>query len=265
MLRSYNLCQLVRITGKCFSEAKTYAVIPIKIHTQPDDSTCGPTSLHAVYRYYKDPISLSDVIKEVPYLDEGGTLEVLLACHALERGYKARIYTYNLHVFDPTWFKLGNEEIIQKLEAQLKIKKGSKLKRATMAYIDFLELGGELRCADLTKSLLRGYFDKGIPLLTGLSATYLYQSAREYTTPTGESAYDDVLGYPMGHFVVLCGFGEDQQHIVVADPYQENPYFKNNYYEVSATRLLNSIMLGMSTYDANLLAIQPGANEPVQE
>ena len=154
-------------------------MIPIKIHTQPDDSTCGPTSLHAVYRYFKDTISLSEVIKEVPYLDEGGTLEVLLACHALRRGYRARIYTYNLHIFDPTWFTLENEEIIQKLEEQMQVKKGSKLHRASHAYIDFLQLGGELRCRDLTKAMLREYFDRDIPLLTGLSATYLYQSARE--------------------------------------------------------------------------------------
>lgn len=240
-------------------------MIPIKIHTQPDDSTCGPTSLHAVYRYFKDTISLGEVIKEVPYLDEGGTLEVLLACHALQRGYRARIYTYNLHIFDPTWFLLSNEEIIEKLELQMQVKKGSKLHRASLAYIDFLKLGGELRCRDLTKTMLREYFDEDIPLLTGLSATYLYQGAREMVDEHDNSIYDDVRGFPMGHFVVLCGFGEDQKSIVVADPYRENPYFKDNYYEVKASHLINSIMLGMATFDANLLAIQPAyTNKPEQ-
>ncbi|MFD1187249.1 peptidase-C39 like family protein [Pontibacter rugosus] len=232
-------------------------MIPIKIHTQPDDSTCGPTSLHAVYRYFKDTISLSEVIKEVPSLDEGGTLEVLLACHALQRGYQARIYTYNMFIFDPTWIGLGNEEIILKLEEQLAFKKGSKFHRATHAYIEFLRLGGELRCRDLNKNLLREYFDINVPLLTGLSATYLYQSAREFTNEEGNSVYDDVRGLPMGHFVVLCGFSEDQKSVVVADPYPDNPSFQNNYYEVKTTHLINSIMLGMATFDANLLAIQP--------
>ncbi|WP_242918838.1 peptidase-C39 like family protein [Pontibacter liquoris] len=239
-------------------------MIPIKIHTQPDDSTCGPTSLHAVYRYFKDPISLGEVIKEVPYLDEGGTLEVLLACHALQRGYQAIIYTYNLHIFDPTWIGLGNEEVILKLEEQMEIKKGKKFQRATRAYIDFLRLGGQIKCRDLTKALLREYFEQDIPLLTGLSATYLYQSARETADAAGNSIYDDVAGFPMGHFVVLCGFGEDQKKIVVADPYGENPYFNTNYYEVSASHLINSIMLGMATFDANLLAIKPLSKEPVQ-
>ncbi|MBF9253599.1 peptidase-C39 like family protein [Pontibacter sp. 172403-2] len=239
-------------------------MIPIKIHTQPDDSTCGPTSLHAVYRYFKDPISLGEVIKEVPYLDEGGTLEVLLACHALRRGYRATIYTYNLHVFDPTWIGLSNEEVIHRLEQQAEVKKGRKLLRATQAYIDFLRLGGEIKCRDLTKALLREYLERGIPLLTGLSATYLYLSARETTDENGNSVYDDVSGLPVGHFVVLCGFGEDQKKIIVADPYRENPYSKDNYYEVSASHLINAIMLGLATFDANLLAIQPLTKEPQQ-
>jgi hypothetical protein len=217
-----------------------------------------------VYRYFKDTISLGEVIKEVPYLDEGGTLEVLLACHALQRGYRARIYTYNLHIFDPTWFSLSNEEIIMKLEKQMLVKKGSKLHRASHAYIDFLRLGGELRCRDLTKAMLREYFDKGIPLLTGLSATYLYQSARELVDEQDNSIYNDVRGFPMGHFVVLCGFAEeDPKCVVVADPYRENPYFNDNYYEVKASHLINSIMLGMATFDANLLAIKPADQEPV--
>ncbi|MDX5348993.1 MAG: peptidase-C39 like family protein, partial [Hymenobacteraceae bacterium] len=220
-------------------------------------STCGPTSLHAVYRYFNDSIPLSEVIKEVPYLDEGGTLEVLLACHALSRGYEARIYTYNLNVFDPTWFKLDNLTIIDKLNQQRQVKTSKKLQRATQAYIDFLEMGGELCFQELTPNLLNSYFERNLPLLSGLSATYLYNCARERTNEAGESIYDDVLGVPLGHFVVLCGFGEDRQHIVVADPYQENPYFKDNYYEVKTSRLINSIMLGMSTYDANLLAIEP--------
>ena len=29
---------------------------------------------------------------------------MLLACHALRRGYQAKIFTYNLNIFDPTWF-----------------------------------------------------------------------------------------------------------------------------------------------------------------
>ncbi|MFH1021272.1 MAG: C39 family peptidase, partial [Pseudomonadota bacterium] len=80
------------------------AFLDVAILPQPDLITCGPTCLHAVYQYYGDDITLTKVIDEVKSLETGGTLDVFLACHALRRGYKARIYTYNLQVFDPTWF-----------------------------------------------------------------------------------------------------------------------------------------------------------------
>lgn len=229
----------------------------LKILTQPNDYTCGPTSLHAVYQYFHDPVSLQQVIDEVSFLEEGGTLAVLLGCHALQRGYRARIYTYNLHVFDPTWFLMSNEKIIRRLREQLEKKGGERLRRSTEAYVEFLQLGGELKQEDLTAALLNRYFQQGIPLLSGLSATYLYNCARERSNERNESIYDDVQGMPMGHFVVLCGFGVDKEHVVVADPYQENPFFKNNYYEVRTSRLINAIMLGMVTSDANFLVIHP--------
>lgn len=44
------------------------------IKAQPDEVTCGPTCLHALYQYYKDDISLSTVIQQVKRLKYGGTL-----------------------------------------------------------------------------------------------------------------------------------------------------------------------------------------------
>ena len=76
----------------------------VEILPQPDDFTCGPTCLHALYRYFGDELPLERVISEVQVLDNRGTLDVLLANHALARGYSARIFTYNVQMFDPTWF-----------------------------------------------------------------------------------------------------------------------------------------------------------------
>ncbi|HPF71947.1 MAG TPA: cysteine peptidase family C39 domain-containing protein, partial [Candidatus Krumholzibacteria bacterium] len=77
------------------------AVLPFEIAPQPDETTCGPTCLHAIYRYYGDDIPLDQVVREVPTLEQGGTLAVLLAGHALARGYRAAIHTYKLQIFDP--------------------------------------------------------------------------------------------------------------------------------------------------------------------
>ena len=165
----------------------------IKILTQPNDVTCGPTSLHAVYNYYGDIVSLQDVIREVPSLKGGGTLAVMLATHALKRGYNTKIYTYNLRVFDPTWFNSKNTDLISKLEKQLQYKKGKKFEDATLAYIKYLKLGGKIKFQDLTLSLLQKYFNKKIPILTGLSATYLYNCSREYTNKKDITVYDDIF------------------------------------------------------------------------
>jgi len=233
-------------------------MIPIKILTQPNDLTCGPTSLQAVYNYYGDKVDLEKVIDEVPYLEGGGTLAVMLATHALKRDYKTKIFTYNLKVFDPTWFGSPKVDLIKKLEEQLNYKKGKKLADASRAYIKYLRLGGEILFEDLTTNLLKKYFNKKIPILTGLSATYLYNCAREFTNKRDVTIYDDLRGFVSGHFVVLCCFDKNQ-NVIVADPYKENPVSDShdNYYSVDPTRLINSIMLGIVTYDSNLLIIQP--------
>ncbi len=59
------------------------------IKAQPDEVTCGPTCLHALYQHYDNNISLKQVIQEVRQIKTGGTLAVMLGEHALQRGYKA--------------------------------------------------------------------------------------------------------------------------------------------------------------------------------
>src|ERR1700690_4381550 len=115
---------------------------------QPDETTCGPSCLHAIYSYFGEDLLLDKVIREVPNLKGGGTLEVFLGCHALRRGYSALIYTYNLTVFAPTWFVPGGPDISERLRAQMKAKRDPKLHTATKGYLEFLELGGEVRFED---------------------------------------------------------------------------------------------------------------------
>ena len=64
-------------------------------------------------------------------------------------------------------------------------------------------------------------------------------------------------GEPSGHFVVLAGYRTEDRHILVADPLKDNPRFATHYYAVSMDRLLAAILLGIVTYDANLLVIEP--------
>ena len=195
------------------------------------------------------------MIQEVKQLKLGGTLAVMLGNHALKRGYNARIYTYNLTVFDPTWFKHSSKKMIRFLREQMEFKhKRRKLKVASQAYIKFLQAGGEVRNIELDESLIKNYLKQSIPIVTGLSATYLYGSAREIPQ---FDIYDSIKGEPAGHFVVITGFDEDKNCVHITDPNEPNPIGQGKVYSVSFARLINSIMLGIVTYDANLLIIQP--------
>jgi hypothetical protein len=226
------------------------------IRHQPDDSTCGPTCLQAVYQYYGDPVSLKETIADVPQLGGGGTLAVYLACDALKRGYRATIISYNLKVFDPTWSQASAAQIADKLKQQSACKKEPELRTAIEAYLEYLELGGRLKFEVLTASLLRRYLKRSIPIITGLSSTYLYQSAREYEAD-GRLIFDDVRGESTGHFVVLSGYDRGQRTVLVADPSDPNPMTRDRYYHVNIYRLICAIMLGVLTYDGNLLIIEP--------
>lgn len=228
--------------------------LQLKMRPQPTGETCGPTCLHALYRYYGDRVSLDQVIREVPSLPTGGTLGVLLALHALRRGWRARIYAYNLQVFDPTWFRPGAPDLRDRLRRQRRFKRESRFRAATDAYLEFLDRGGEVRFQDLTKSLIRQYLDRGHPILTGLSSTYLYHSMREHGPNLDD---DDLRGVPQGHFVVLCGYDRQHKTVRIADPLQPNPVSAATRYDLSMDRVIGAILLGILTYDANLLIIQP--------
>jgi len=240
--------------------------LTLDILPQPDETTCGPTCLHAVYRYFGDELPLERVIEETGKLAQGGTLGVLLGCHALKRGYQARIYSYNLQVFDPTWFRPGAPPLADRLRAQLNATDSPRLVAASEYYLEFLAHGGQIRMQDLTRKLIRETLDRQLPILTGLSATYLYGEARELAVQTPEGGtrfvHDDVRGVPAGHFVVLCGYDRARKEVLIADPYLPNPLGRQHHYIVGIDRVVCAILLGILTYDANLLVLRPPQAAP---
>jgi len=227
--------------------------LPVTMLAQPDGTTCGPTCLHAIYRYWGEREALRKIIARARRLEHGGTYAVFLACDALRKGFEATIYTYNLTMFDPTWFRPG-VDIADRLRRQRDKKRDLPLEHATEGYLEFLALGGRLRLADLTRSLVRGILRRRLPILTGLSSTFLYRSAREYgpnDTP------DDVRGSPAGHFVVLAGYDRRARSVLVVDPYGPHPYGSSRRYWINIDRVLGAVLLGIVTHDANLLVINP--------
>lgn len=244
--------------------------LDFSIQPQPTDSTCGPTCLHAVYQYWEDPISLDQTIQEIGQLSGGGTLAVQLACHALRRGYEAVIHVYNLQMFDPSWFGDGPVDLADKLRQQRERKQSladrtpadtERFRVATDHYLQFLSLGGKVRMPILDEELIVRTLVRGLPMLCGLSATYLYQERRErwrLREAHGQTTVpDDIGGDPVGHFVVLYGYDPATAQVLIADPLLPNPFAPTHKYTASWSRVVAAILLGIVTYDANLLTITP--------
>jgi len=230
--------------------------LEVRMVPQPNDVTCGPTSLYAVYDFLGRPVDLTRLIQRIDSLPDGGTLAVFLGIDALQRGLSATIFSYDLKVFDPSWRGLNGPDLIGKLKGQLRYKRGKRFIASSEAYMEFISLGGELVFEDLTPTLLDSVFDRRLPVLTGLNATYLYDSMREYTDRHDLAHSDDLRGQSVGHFVVLCGRRGDI--VRVADPFYGNPLGEGHFYDVEIHRLIRAILLGAITYDANLLVISEG-------
>ena len=229
------------------------APIDVPMEAQPDDFTCGPTSLQAVYAYFGETLPLDEIVDEIAFLEEGGTLAVHLGIDALRRGYHARLHSFNLQVFDPIWSDWPMDRLDGALAARAAVKSDPRLLESIEAYRTFIRAGGVVDLSDISADLLERYFDRRLPVLAGLSATFLYGGPRERVDTAGSRMlFDDVAGEPQGHFVVLCGF--DGPHVVVADPFEENPS-GDHYYPVEVDRLIHAILLGVLTYDGNLLIL----------
>lgn len=227
--------------------------------TQPDDVTCGPTSLRKVYNFYGLEIDLDDVLESIERNEDGGTLAVFLGMAAQRQGFRTRIYSYDLQIFDPTWAELRPHELVQKIRARFPFLEDAQRKRAAVAYVRYLEMGGELAFDDLTPRLLRGIIDRGHPILAGLSATYLYGFKRErWDEQAGSLVDDDVAGEPTGHFVVISGYQQWGRQLTVLDPSAHVPKSDEGRVLVGSERLINAILLGDATYDAVLLEVWPG-------
>jgi len=228
--------------------------LAVRTLAQPDEMTCGPTCLHAIYRFWGDDEPLDAVIARMRRLEHGGTLAVFLGCDALRKGYCASIYTYNLMVFDPTWFRGPDVKIADRLALQRAVKPDSRLQHATAGYLEFLDLGGRLRLADLSQRRIRAILHARMPIIAGVSATFLYRAPRERPL---DGKPDDIHGLPVGHFVVIAGFDRERTRVFVVDPYEPNPYGQPHEYWISAERVVAATLLGIVTHDANLLIVYP--------
>lgn len=221
------------------------------VSKQPDDESCGITCLKSIYDYFEYPASLDRLKREIEHWHTGGTVAVNLARNALAHGFGAEIYTYNIKIFDPTWKALDAKALSAKLRQRQRKIRSKKQKKVIGFYLDFLKKGGILRFDDLDEELLNRLFKNHKPIICGLSATYLYEHMRE----TSDNEENDIIGQPVGHFVVVSGWDSASRSVTIQDPLRKNPLSETGTYRLSFTKFSNAVMLGILTYDENLLVI----------
>lgn len=234
-------------------------MITFHMMAQPDDESCGLACLYSIYTHYNIDISYDHVVDTVERSLSGGTLAPLLGKHALGMGFNVTLYTNNLILFDPSWFnheKASNDFLSNKLKQQLACKK-ERFLGATHIFLDYLQLGGKVAFKLINVDLLKHYFLRNIPIVAALNSTYLYDTCRDFFDKEGNVRGDDIAGSPCGHFVILHGYDKEKNLVSVADPFAKNTLSETLYYSISFDRLINAIMLGVSTYDGNLLIIEP--------
>ena len=112
-------------------------------------------------------------------------------------------------------------------------------------------MGGTIKFVDLTRRLILDLLSAGIPVIVGLSATYLYKKAREVGIT---NQCNDIEGEPSGHFVVLTGMNAEGL-VTISDPYHPNPISQDRTFAIDIEHLICSILLGVITCDANILVI----------
>ncbi|MEZ6139374.1 MAG: cysteine peptidase family C39 domain-containing protein [Zavarzinella sp.] len=235
--------------------------LKFKVTPQPTETTCGPAVLHSIYRYWDLEISLPRVLREVEQMDGGGTYSVYLAHDAIKRGLRARIYTCDLQLFDPSWFASRTIDLRTKLWQQ--IKAGHLTKRLNVharAYLDFLDAGGEILMREPATLLISRFLRQRIPVIAGLCSTWLYRSTRE-RWHNEQSIPDDITGTPTGHFVVVHGIDPTRRRFDIADPLLQKPFPGRHNYDVPIRRFFNALMLGIMTNDAKLLVIEPRSED----
>ncbi len=150
------------------------------VEPQPDDVTCGPACLHGVYRHYGDPISLESVMSDLKMLEEGGTLDVFLANHALAAATRPR--------YTPTTCSCSIRpgSTCRATSCVLGSKRRRPSRRNVLdckpplaATTSSCGSAASSSLRDLEPALLRNLLNRGTPVITGLSATFLYRSVRD--------------------------------------------------------------------------------------
>lgn len=239
----------------------------IKIKEQKPDE-CLPACLKAVFEYYRIKISEEEIIEKISKNSfklydwdfQAGKL-------ITKNGLKAEIYSNVTLLFDPSWYKLSNKNLIKKVEKLIiffkernenfekdPMKWGNffcpskwmawELVKEAETLLAFLKSGGKINFNPISKELICRMIDSKIPVVTHHNPTLLHRMKRRYNTQP-----NDIKGNSWGHVIIISGYTKNE--FIISDP-AGLTYEGSLTYKVNKDLLLESIL----RYNSQLLIIK---------
>ena len=221
--------------------------ISIDRYAQPDNITCGPTSLRMVMNYYGKEVSHEDVMEHFTIFPGIGVLDPHIAMAAMNYGFNVKIISYNYRVIHPSWESLSSDMLLKKLQDYMPEITNYKDSVSASGYINYLKRGGRIEYYPLSKELIVSYLKEGQILIAALDMEYLYEGTVDWSAAAPE---------PSSHFVVVHGYDPGAVKFEISDSwYEVSVPNENGHYFVSTARLITAILLGFQVNDADLVII----------
>lgn len=220
-------------------------IYKVKRFSQTSEINCGPTALAQLLSYYGAELT-PEKIETKTVMAKNGTLDGYLGQAAAVFGYKTKITPQNMFVFDPTWYKLPQDKLTEKLQKFRETAKDKDVRFSIDGYLGFLKAGGKIEFKILSKELLARKTAKH-PILIGFCLNCIYNDERPMAPDQG---------YRYTHFVIINGYDPKSDKFSIVDPYHTIPFAKSGRYKVKSDKLIQAMLLAEAMRDCTIIEIE---------
>jgi hypothetical protein len=166
------------------------------------------------------------------FRDEGGqvcgTLTTWMCSWALRNGFGVELHCSDSELLDLSWATLEPEIQVERMKLAREVRTMTALTKDVIhkyfdSYIEFIQLGGELKIAPYISSvLIESLLNRG-PVICTFAYSTLYGVGRRTNTALRESIPDDLNGTTCTHAAVIYGINQHGEFLI-ADPYLESRF-----------------------------------------
>ncbi len=218
---------------------------------------CAQASAAQIISYYGLNKSLEEIKQEVPvYIDSDGrkygTSLGHIATYFQKLGFKTKLHSSDIIIFDRSWQEINSEELAKKLSERTPFIKHGIYDEATIkvivdGYSQYLASGGQISLPLVDTAYILKYLQQG-PLYMVVSYNSL-NNCPKYDF-SGDPIQDDIKGIPTTHAIVISGYQDGQFEIV-------DPDFEfGGYRKISESQLLAAFYLAQTDMDSLFISFE---------